>query len=101
MPEHVTLSSVLEEAGEPALQARGNYLFAAWRGGAVTGGTGPARIRLTTSVDLGQNFEAPVVFGDSSATQERPVLLIDSARLWLGFTDYRGGAALFANTTEL
>ena len=101
LPEHVTLSDTTESASRPDLAVSGNYLFAAWRGGDVGGGVGPARIQLATSVDLGLAFTAPATFGDGAAAQDLPRLLVDGARVWLGWLDYRGaGAALFSNRTE-
>ncbi|MFN3241278.1 MAG: IPT/TIG domain-containing protein [Planctomycetota bacterium] len=101
LPEHVTLSDTVESPSRPALQASGNYLFAAWRGGLVGGGTGPGRIKFASSVDLGVTFTPPVTFGDGTAAQDLPQLLVDSARVWIGWLDYRGATpALFSNRTE-
>lgn len=101
VPEHVTVSTVTESVGAPQLAVRGNYAFVAWRGGAVGGGTGSARIRLSSSVDLALTFGMPVTFGDATSAQELPRLVLDGARLWLGWLDYRNGTpGLFSNRTE-
>jgi len=101
LPEHVTLSDVVEEAAAPTLELSGNYVFATWRGGDVSGGVGAARIKQATSVDLGGTFTAPATFGDGAAAQDQPRLLVDGARVWLGWLDYRGPTpALFTNRTE-
>ncbi|HEB52326.1 MAG TPA: hypothetical protein ENI87_03615 [bacterium] len=101
VPQTVTLSDTSEAAGRPVLASRGNYVFCAWRGGAVGGGSGPARIKLATSVDLGATFAAPLVDGDGTAAQEQPQLLLDGARIWLAWRDYRNGTpALFHSRTE-
>lgn len=97
LPEHVTLSDAMEQASTPELAVSGNYLFTAWRGG--LGAT--ARIKLATSVDLGSTFTTPATFGDGTAAQDLPQLLVDGARIWLGWLDSRGATpALFANRTQ-
>ena len=97
-PVHVTVSGATGPAGEPTLAARGNYVVAAWRDGAVAGGT--ARIVTAVSTDLGATFTGPTGFGDASAAQEQPQLGLDSARLALLFVDHRTTpAGLFANAT--
>ncbi|MEC9046550.1 MAG: hypothetical protein VYA51_00940, partial [Planctomycetota bacterium] len=101
LPEHVTLSDTLEAATPPELVVSGNYLFAAWRGGDVGGGAGDARVKFATSVDVGATFTAPATFGDGAAAQDAPRLVVDGARVWFGWLDYRGLApALFANRTQ-
>jgi len=101
LPEHVTLSDVLEPPSKPALRVSGNYVYTAWRGGLVGGGTGAGRIKFATSVDRGAMFTAPATFGDGTAAQDVPQLLVDSARVWIGWLDYRGATpALFSNRTE-
>jgi len=101
LPESAQVSAVVETTGRPTLAVRGNYAFVAWRGGAVTGGTGPARIRYATSVDVGLTWTPASGLGDGAAAQELPHLLLDGARVWLGWLDYRGATpALFQNRTE-
>ena len=101
LPEHVTLSDVSESASAPDLAVSGDYLFATWRGGDVSGGTGSARVKLATSVDVGATFASPTTFGDGASAQDLPLLVVDGARVWIGWLDYRGAtAALFANRTE-
>lgn len=98
-PEHVTLSTVVEPVGAPQVGVCGNYVFAAWRGGDL--GTGTARIRFASSVDRGLTFTAPVGLGDGAAAQDEPQLVVDGARMWLGWRDSRGATpALFFNRTE-
>jgi len=75
--------------------------LAAWRGGDLGGGVGAARIKLATSTDLGVGFTVPATFGDGAAAQDLPRMLVDGARVWLGWLDYRGATpALFTNRTE-
>ena len=101
LPEHVTLSDAVEPAAAPTLELRGSYVFSAWRGGDLGGGVGSARIKLATSTDLGVGFTAPATFGDGTAAQDLPRMLVDGARVWLGWLDYRGATpALFTNRTE-
>jgi hypothetical protein len=97
--QHALLSQVAEPVGEVTMRGEDAYVFCAWRGGEVA--TGAARIRLATSVDRGATFTPAVGFGDGTAAQERPALMQDSARIWLGWSDHRGAApALFENRTE-
>ena len=98
VPESTTLSTVSEPSRQPSIALRGNYVFAAWRGGDV--GLGSARIRIATSTNRGFSFNAPSTFGDGSAAQDAPRMMVDEARLWLGWLDYRGTPALFSNRTE-
>ncbi|MCK5944675.1 MAG: exo-alpha-sialidase, partial [Planctomycetes bacterium] len=101
LPEHVTLSNTVENASRPDLALSGNYLFATWRGGDVGGGAGSARVKFATSVDRGATFTAPGTFGDGTAAQDLPKVLVDGARVWFGWLDYRGATpALFSNRTE-
>jgi len=101
LPEHVTLSVVQEGASAPELRQSGGYLFAAWRGGDVSGVAASARVKFATSVDFGVSFTAPTLFGDGTAPQDEPRLLVDGARVWVGWLDYRlGSAALFSNRTQ-
>ena len=101
LPEHVTVSDVVEEAAAPSLEAGGNYVFVAWRGGTIGGGAGDARVKIATSVDVGGTFTTPATFGDGAAAQDQPRLIVDGARVWLGWLDYRGAsAALFSNRTQ-
>ena len=101
LPEHVTLSDTLEEATAPELVVSGDYLFAGWRGGDIGAGTGAARVKFATSVDVGATFTAPATFGDGGAAQDAPRLVVDGARVWFGWLDYRGvGPALYANRTQ-
>lgn len=97
-PEHVTLSTVVEAARQPCVALRGNYVFAAWSGGDV--GAGLARIKLDTSTNRGSSFSGVSQFGDGSAAQDAPRMVVDDARLWLGWLDYRGAPALYSNRTE-
>jgi len=100
-PEHVTVSDVVEECRGPQLAMHGNYVYVAYSSGAIGGGTGTARIRYATSVDIGVNFTAPIGLGDGTAAQDQVRLMTDEARVWLGWSDYRGAnAALFENRTE-
>lgn len=100
-PEHVTVSDVVEECRGPQLAVHGNYVYVAYSSGAIGGGTGTARIRYATSVDIGLNFTAPIGLGDGTAAQDQVRLMSDEARVWLGWLDYRGAnAALFENRTE-
>jgi hypothetical protein len=99
--EHVTVSDVVENIGQPELAVAGNYIYVAYRSGDVGSGTGSARVRYATSVDLGLTFTVPSGLGDGTAAQNQPRLLVDEARVWVGWRDYRGDApALFANRTE-
>ena len=99
--EHVTVSDVVESVREPQLSVRGNYLYIAYSSGAIGGGTGSARIRYATSVDLGVSFTSPSGLGDGTAAQDEVRMMIDDARVWMGWLDYRGAsAALFENRTE-
>ena len=99
-PEHVTLSTVSEAARQPNVALRGNYVFASWSGGDV--GAGTARIKLDTSTDRGVSFNGPATFGDGTAAQDAPSMIVDEARVWMGWLDSRGvGPALFHNRTEL
>ena len=101
LPEHATVSDTVEESAAPSLEVGGNYVFVAWRGGAFGGGAGAARVKIATSVDVGVTFTAPATFGDGSAAQDEPRLIVDGARVWLGWLDYRGAAAaLFSNRTQ-
>ena len=97
-PEHVTLSAVVEAARQPCVALRGNYVFAAWSGGDV--GAGSARIKLNTSTNRGSTFSGVSEFGDGSAAQDTPRMVVDDARLWMGWLDYRGSPALYSNRTE-
>jgi hypothetical protein len=98
-PQHRTISSVTGPAGEPQVQSRGNYVVAGWRDGAVAGGA--ARLVQAVSVDLGANFTAPTGFGDASAAQEMPRLLLDGARLLLLWRDHRSTpAGIYSNRTQ-
>lgn len=100
-PEHVTVSDVVESVREPQLSVRGNYVYVAYSSGTIGGGTGTARIRYSTSVDIGINFTAPSGLGDGFAAQDQARMMTDEARVWLGWLDYRGAnAALFENRTE-
>ncbi len=97
-PQHVTVSAVSGPAGEPQVDSRGNYVFAAWRDGDVAGGA--ARIVQTVSVDLGATFGNPVGFGDASTAQEVPRLLVDGARQLLLWLDHRSApAGIYSNRT--
>lgn len=101
VPEHVTLSTASEAARQPSVALRGNYVFASWSGGDIA--SGAARIKLDTSTDRGTTFSGPVTFGDGSGTtaQDAPRMIIDDARVWMGWVDSRGaGPALFHNRTE-
>ena len=99
VPEHVTLSTVSEAARQPNVALRGNYVFASWSGGDVA--TGTARIKLATSTDRGVSFSGPATFGDGAAAQDAPRMIVDDARVWMGWLDSRGaGPALFHNRTE-
>jgi len=100
-PLHVTVSDVVESVRDPQLAVRGNYIYTAYSSGDVGGGAGTARIRYATSVDLGLTFTAPSGLGDGTAAQDEVRLMIDDARVWMGWLDYRGAsAALFENRTE-
>lgn len=100
-PEHVTVSDVVESVREPQLSVHGNYVYVAYSSGTIAGGTGTARIRYATSIDIGLNFTAPIGLGDGTAAQDQPRMMTDEARVWLGWLDYRGAnAALFENRTE-
>lgn len=101
LPEHVTLSAVAEAARQPSVALRGNYVFAAWSGGDLAAGT--ARINMDTSINRGVTFSGPVTFGDGTglAAQDAPRMIVDDARVWMGWVDSRGaGPALFQNRTE-
>ncbi|MFT4512313.1 MAG: hypothetical protein ACI89X_003466 [Planctomycetota bacterium] len=99
VPEHVTLSTVVEPARQPSIALRGSYVFAAWSGGDV--GAGTARIKLATSTNRGVTFIGPSTFGDGAAVQDAPRMIVDDARIWMGWVDSRGvGPALFHNRTE-
>jgi hypothetical protein len=101
VPEHVTLSTASEAARQPSVALRGNYVFASWSGGDIA--SGAARIKLDTSTNRGTTFISPATFGDGSGTtaQDAPRMIIDDARVWMGWVDSRGaGPALFHNRTE-
>lgn len=99
VPQSVDVSDVVESAGGPQIAVRGNYAFVAWRGGSVAGGA--ARIKLATSVDVALTFAAPAGFGDGTASQDLPQMLLEEARIWMGWLDSRGATpALFENRTE-
>lgn len=101
VPEHVTLSTVSEASRKPSVALRGNYVFAAWSGGDVAAGT--ARINMDTSINRGVTFSGPATFGDGTglAAQDAPCMIVDEARVWMGWVDSRGaGPALFQNRTE-
>ena len=52
-------------------------------------------------IDVGGTFTTPATFGDGAAAQDQPRLIVDGARVWLGWLDYRGAsAALFSNRTQ-
>lgn len=98
-PQHLTISTVTDPAGAPQLALRGNYLFAAWRSGDP--GAMAARVLRSSSTDLGATFAAPAGTGDPTANQDRPRLLLDGARLWLGWRDERGAMpSLFQNRAQ-
>ncbi|MBL9078674.1 MAG: IPT/TIG domain-containing protein [Planctomycetes bacterium] len=106
-PLHETVSSVTGPAGEPTIAMQGNYVFAAWRSGAVAGGA--ARILTAVSTGLAVNpqpgdpplqFTSPTGFGDGSSAQEQPLLRTDGARLLLAWLDHRTTpAGIFTNRT--
>jgi hypothetical protein len=97
-PQHTTVSTVVGPAGEPCVQGHGNYVFAAWRDGTVAGGS--ARLVQCVSVDLGATFTAPAGLGDGGAAQAAPQLLLDGARVWLAWLDYRTTPpGVFSNRT--
>jgi hypothetical protein len=101
VPEHVTLSTVSEVARQPSVALRGNYVFVSWSGGDIASAL--ARIKLDTSTDRGVTFAGPATFGDAGVTsvQDAPRMIIDDARVWVGWVDSRGaGPALFHNRTE-
>lgn len=100
VPEHVTLSAA-EEARQPNVALRGNYVFASWSGGDIASES--ARIKLDSSTDRGLTFAGPATFGDvgGNSVQDAPRMMIDDARVWVGWIDSRGaGPALFYNRTE-
>lgn len=99
-PQHLTISVATDPVGEPCIATSGNYVLTAWRSGSVGGGA--ARIVTAMSTDLGDNYTAPVGFGDGTAAQELPLLLRDGARLQLFFRDHRTAPpGLFTNRTLL
>ena len=63
-------------------------------------GAGLARIKLDTSTNRGSSFSGVGRLGDGSAAQDAPRMVVDDARLWLGWLDYRGAPALYSNRTE-
>jgi hypothetical protein len=100
VPEHVTISTG-EEAQEPGVALRGNYVFVSWSGGDIAAES--ARIKLATSTDRGLTFTGPATFGDGGAfsLQHAPSMMIDGARVWLGWADSRGAVpALWFSSTE-
>ena len=85
-------------SGEPCIRSAGNYLFVAWREGDV--GSGAARIQQAVSGDGGATFPVPAGLGDGTASQTSPQLLVDGARLLLGWLDSRGASTgVFVNRT--
>lgn len=97
-PQHLTVSTVTGPAGEPRLRSSGNYVAVTWRDGTVAGGS--ARLATAVSVDLGAHFTNPTGFGDASAAQELPQLVLDGARLLLLWQDHRTTpAGIFTNRT--
>jgi hypothetical protein len=100
-PQNVTVSDVVESVREPQIAVHGNYVYVSYSSGLIGGGTGSARIRYATSVDLGVTFTAPSGLGDGAAAQDQVRMMTDEARVWMGWLDYRGAnAALFENRTE-
>ncbi|MBX3463477.1 MAG: IPT/TIG domain-containing protein [Planctomycetes bacterium] len=98
-PQHVPLGGSGGPVGEPVVRTCGNYVFAAWRSGDVAGGA--ARLQQTVSVDRGLTFAAPAGFGDATAAQERPQLLLDGSRMLLGWLDHRvAPQGLFTNRSQ-
>lgn len=96
LPEHVTLNSIVEAVRQTQVALRGNYVFAAWSAGDIAS----ARIKLSTSTNRGVSFTSDATFGDGSAAQVMPSMMVDSARLWLGWLDSRNAPALFSTRTE-
>jgi len=103
--------------GQPALAQVGNYVFVAYREAplAPASGAAPGRVKLSSSVDMGQTFLPAEVFGDFGAGgaaagqsgipgQSLPRVMIDGARVWLGWLDDRqapnGVRGLYQNRTE-
>lgn len=78
--------------GQVRIAANGSYVFAAWRNGLV--GDGSAHVLQCASADGGVTFSAAATVTSVAATQDRPDLAVDGARMLVGWLDSRDTPAI-------